>query len=96
MNKGASLAKGDVLLFVHADTVIPKNALSSVGNALKKGYSGGAFSFAIDSNHYFLKLVEVLTNIKEPSDEGPIWRPGYFYRKKVLFTKWVDIVIFQF
>lgn len=85
MNKGASLAKGDALLFVHADTIIPKNALSSVGNFLNKGYVGGAFSFAIDSKHYFLKFVEVLTNIRSRVTRVPYGDQAIFIEKSVFY-----------
>ncbi len=85
MNKGASLAKGDVLLFVHADTLIPRKSLSSVESVLKKGYAGGAFSFAIDSKHYLLKLVEVLTNIRSRVTRVPYGDQAIFIEKSIFY-----------
>ena len=72
-------------VITHADTIIPKNALSSVGNFLNKGYVGGAFSFAIDSKHYFLKFVEVLTNIRSRVTRVPYGDQAIFIEKSVFY-----------
>jgi glycosyltransferase involved in cell wall biosynthesis len=40
-NVGAEAAKGDVLLFIDADSVMKKNLISKVVKAVKKGYVGG-------------------------------------------------------
>ena len=45
MNAGAKLAKGDTLLFLHADTRLPENALALIANALAgEKVCGGNFS----------------------------------------------------
>ena len=45
MNAGAKLAKGDSLLFLHADTRLPENALASIAHALaEENVCGGNFS----------------------------------------------------
>ncbi|MEM6325877.1 MAG: TIGR04283 family arsenosugar biosynthesis glycosyltransferase [Bacteroidota bacterium] len=44
MNAGAEAATGDILLFLHADTHLPQNALDEVRAALTEaGVSGGCF-----------------------------------------------------
>lgn len=40
-NYGAHKAKGDVLVFLDADSVIAPNLLLEINNAIKKGYIGG-------------------------------------------------------
>ncbi len=55
MNKGASVAKGDVLYFLHADSIPPKNFTGSILNAVKKNFSSGCFRLSFDHSHWFLK-----------------------------------------
>ena len=55
MNKGASVAKGDILYFLHADSIPPKNFTGSILNAVNKNFSGGCFRLSFDHSHWFLK-----------------------------------------
>ncbi|MCJ7830784.1 MAG: glycosyltransferase, partial [Desulfobacterales bacterium] len=50
MNHGAALAGGEVLLFLHADTLLPSNAFTCIAAALEASRAvGGAFSLGIRS-----------------------------------------------
>jgi rSAM/selenodomain-associated transferase 2 len=55
MNKGASVAKGDILYFLHADCIPPKNFEGSILNAVNKKFSSGCFRLSFDYSHWFLK-----------------------------------------
>lgn len=55
MNKGASVAKGDVLYFLHADSIPPKNFTDSILKAVNKNFSSGCFRLSFDYSHWFLK-----------------------------------------
>ena len=49
MNAGAELATGSVLMFLHADTLLPQGALSSVRDALSDAMvAGGCFRITFD------------------------------------------------
>jgi rSAM/selenodomain-associated transferase 2 len=51
MNAGAKLAAGDALLFLHADTRLPENALALVADALaNEKVCGGNFSLVFDGD----------------------------------------------
>src|SRR5918993_1638523 len=52
MNKGASIAKGKVLYFLHADSVPPQHFTQYIMNALDKGYSSGCFRLRFDQSHW--------------------------------------------
>lgn len=57
MNAGADLATGDVLLFLHADTLLPDNAEAAIHDALTdSGVVGGCFRAAFDQDGFWLRL----------------------------------------
>lgn len=55
MNYGASIAKGDLLYFLHADSIPPQYFTAAILNAHKNGASSGCFRLAFDHHHWFLK-----------------------------------------
>lgn len=55
MNAGASIAKGDVLYFLHADSVPPNNFTAYISEAIGKGAASGCFRLQFDVQHWFLK-----------------------------------------
>ena len=56
MNFGATIATGDVLYFVHADTFPPKCFCRDIENAISKGYDLGRYQTRFDSNKWLLKV----------------------------------------
>src|SRR3990167_2533655 len=62
MNAGARLCKGDVLLFLHADTLLPESAFREIRKRMNDTtVAGGSFSIAFDSNNFILKGVSFIT-----------------------------------
>ncbi|MDQ2721202.1 MAG: TIGR04283 family arsenosugar biosynthesis glycosyltransferase [Bacteroidota bacterium] len=55
MNYGASLAKGEILYFLHADSIPPKNFTTYILNAFKNKVASGCFRLSFDYQHWFLK-----------------------------------------
>jgi rSAM/selenodomain-associated transferase 2 len=65
MNLGASMATGDVLLFLHADTQLPADAPAVLEAALTDAQvSWGRFDVQIDGESPLLKLVAALMNLR--------------------------------
>lgn len=61
MNTGAALATGEVLLFLHADTQLPMDAIESVSEAMKRA-EWGRFDVQIASRQPTLRLVSQMIN----------------------------------
>ncbi len=55
MNFGASLAKGKIFYFLHADTLPPKHFTVDIAHAVEQGYGAGCYKLVFDLNHWFLK-----------------------------------------
>lgn len=62
MNAGADVARGRVLLFLHADTTLPPEADRCVAEALAAGARWGRFDVRIEGRHVLLPLVAALMN----------------------------------
>ncbi|MDP1739762.1 TIGR04283 family arsenosugar biosynthesis glycosyltransferase [Polaromonas sp.] len=63
MNAGAAQATGDVLLFLHADTVLPASADALICNALADGSKvWGRFDVRIAGRPVMLRLIAALMN----------------------------------
>ena len=56
MNYGASIAKGEVLYFIHADTFPPASFVDDINEAISKGYSLGRYRTKFDSKKISLKF----------------------------------------
>ena len=63
MNAGASAARGDALVFLHADTVLPQAADELVLRALRR-HAWGRFDVEIEGRHRLLKLVAYAMNAR--------------------------------
>ncbi|WP_257667670.1 TIGR04283 family arsenosugar biosynthesis glycosyltransferase [Parapedobacter tibetensis] len=55
MNKGAAIAKGEILYFLHADSIPPDNFTTQILDAYHRGAKSGCFRLAFDYNHWFLR-----------------------------------------
>lgn len=65
LNRGASFAKGDVFLFLDADTLPPKGYDEEIRHAIfDMGAIGGAFEFALEGKGFGLRLVEIINRIR--------------------------------
>lgn len=81
LNQGASMARGDTLLFLHADCVLPKNAVKKVENALAENkYVGGGFSLALDEQALIYKLIAYFSNLR-------VRYFGHFFGDQAIFIR---------
>lgn len=83
MNAGASIAKGDILIFLHADTLLPDRGLEEIDQALKDAeYVGGAFNLGIDSDQAIFKIISTMASLRSRLTRIPYGDQAIFIRKK--------------
>lgn len=64
MNKGAEIANGDILLFLHADTILPKDGIAAINTAmLDKEILGGSFYMKFDDDTLPFRFFSTFTKI---------------------------------
>lgn len=64
MNVGATVAAGEVLLFLHADCRLPPRADAAIGCAIAAGRRWGRFDVALDGRSPALPMVAALMNAR--------------------------------
>jgi rSAM/selenodomain-associated transferase 2 len=62
MNAGAAQTNGDVLLFLHADTLLPVNALAAITSSLVGNICWGRFDVRIAGKPWMLGIVARMMN----------------------------------
>jgi rSAM/selenodomain-associated transferase 2 len=64
MNAGACAAKGNILLFLHADCVIAAEGLRIIAKQVLLNYVGGCFTHKIDSGKWIYRWIESSGNLR--------------------------------
>ncbi len=63
LNAGARIAEGDILLFLHADTLLPEHALRDIKHQIsQENYKAGGFKHSFGSEDWRLQLISFLDN----------------------------------
>ena len=84
MNVGAKEATGEILYFLHSDTIPPPTYLTDIRTSIQKGYDAGCYQLGFDSNNVLLKINTFFTRFRK------MWNRGgdqSLYIKKDLFEK---------
>jgi rSAM/selenodomain-associated transferase 2 len=84
MNCGAALAQGDILVFLHADTLITQKALNGLQREMKQRNNivGGAFDLGIRSTKKAYRVIETMANVRSRITRIPYGDQAIFLQKK--------------
>jgi rSAM/selenodomain-associated transferase 2 len=82
MNLGAALATGDVLLFLHADTLLPSNAFALIRSTMNdKRFVGGAFDLGFNTKRKIFKITEGYVFLRTRLTKIPFGDQAIFIRR---------------
>lgn len=82
MNQGAAETSGDVLLFLHADTILPSDARAAIADILADpAVAGGCFRLRFDHDHPVLRVSSFLSGFRYRLFH--YGDSGYFVRRSV-------------
>lgn len=84
MNAGAAAAAGDILLFLHADTLLPVEFSDQIVAALNQnGVVAGAFRLSIDSTVAGIRIIEHMANWRSRLLQLPYGDQALFVKKSL-------------
>jgi rSAM/selenodomain-associated transferase 2 len=84
LNAGAAMTTGDILWFLHADSILPDNFKHHILKALEEpGVVGGAFTLEIDSKVASLKIISRVAGLRSKISRIPYGDQGLFVRREV-------------
>lgn len=83
-NHGAATANGDVLLFVHADTLLPRHAFTFIRQTLADpSLAGGAFILRYADPSFGLRVIAAAANLRSQHTRVPYGDQALFVRHSV-------------
>lgn len=83
MNVGASAAKGEILIFLHADTELPVYAFQRIQYLTEqREYVGGAFDLGIKSDKFIFKMIGTLSSLRSRLNRIPFGDQAIFIRRE--------------
>ncbi len=84
MNRGAETASGTILVFLHADTVLPEDAFYKISeSASVNNYAAGAFRLGINSRKIRYRFIEKAVQIRTSLTSIPYGDQAIFIRKEI-------------
>lgn len=83
MNVGAEKAEGNILLFLHADCILPAGAFDMICQALQNNtVAAGAFDLSIDHPSFRFRIIEFGANLRSHVTAIPYGDQGIFMSKE--------------
>jgi rSAM/selenodomain-associated transferase 2 len=82
MNEGAKIARGEILLFLHADTVLPRDALGLIDETMRnRRIVGGAFDLGFRSSRFAYKVIATVASLRSRLTRVPFGDQALFLRR---------------
>jgi len=84
MNAGAERARGEYILFLHADVLVSENCISMLKNQImENGIQWGWFSIRLDSPRFIFRVLETGANLRNRLTGIPLGDHGIFVKRDV-------------
>lgn len=84
MNRGASMSNGDILWFLHADSIVHPSSLAAIESVMKdRRKAGGAFRFRLHQRHWYAPLLDFGVWFRSRGLKLPYGDQGFFVRRSV-------------
>ena len=80
-NRGAEVARGDAIVFLHADTTLPAGACGAVADALAAGAEFGGFRIRFAEDFFRLRYVAFMINLRTRLTRQPWGDQAQFTRR---------------
>jgi rSAM/selenodomain-associated transferase 2 len=87
LNAGAAAARGDILLFLHADTRLPDDAMRAVTAALAAGHTFGGFRVKFAEDDVRLRVAETMINLRTSFTRCPWGDQAQFIRREMFLEQ---------
>jgi len=82
MNRGASIARGEILVFLHADTRLPAGAFSLINLKMNdRRFVAGAFDLGFDTHRRIFKITEKYVHLRTRLTRVPFGDQAIFIRR---------------
>lgn len=81
MNAAARYCTGEVLLFLHCDSILPQDLCAQVWEVIRRGYSFGCFRIRFDSGHPWMRCCGHFSNLRAR------WRKIAFGDQGIFLTR---------
>lgn len=81
MNYGSKLSKGDVLFFLHCDSIIEEDVILKIQEEINKGYKLGCLKLKFDNEIIWMKICAYMSNLRVKLRKIAFGDQGIFIRK---------------
>jgi rSAM/selenodomain-associated transferase 2 len=93
MNRGARSCHSEILLFLHADSILPANGLERIRHLIREGKSGGGFLVEFDDPSPVFRIGSSLVNLRTRLTRVPLGDQGQFVTRSAFddlggFREW--------
>jgi rSAM/selenodomain-associated transferase 2 len=87
MNRGAAAASGDFLLFLHADTRLPRDAFATLISAMRnERFVAGAFDLGFNTKRWIFRITEHYVFFRTRLTKIPFGDQALFVRREYFST----------
>ncbi|MDR0879214.1 MAG: TIGR04283 family arsenosugar biosynthesis glycosyltransferase [Clostridioides sp.] len=85
MNAGANASSGEILFFLHADSLPPSSAIEDICRVVSIGYNAGCFKIKFDSDKFLMRCCGFMSNLRVRLRNIAFGDQGIFLKKELFY-----------